>query len=84
MDPTLNSTSAPVSTDGTQGTDAVTSPTPTKAHSSSGKITNVNNLRKDNPDVWKQLSEGIATTICNQMKASQDRIRQMRLEDESK
>ena len=40
-------------------------------------VNNMSELKTKAPEVYKAMMQGLATNICNEMKASQDRIKEM-------
>ncbi|MEI8365491.1 MAG: hypothetical protein WCF65_03640 [Parachlamydiaceae bacterium] len=47
------------------------------ANTATTKVASVADLKRKAPKVYQQMMEGIAMNICNNMKASQDRISAM-------
>lgn len=79
----------PIELDPSVNTPATPTPAPTDTNSQitggvatakSGSKTNFKNmeeLRKENPKLYNKMLEGIAQTICYQMKDRQDRINEI-------
>lgn len=77
----------------TQSSNAPVNPTslpagktaPTGKSSSSNSDTKINSLaelQEKAPEVWKAMLEGLAMNICNKMRDSQERLKQMMREAE--
>ena len=47
---------------------------------SSTKINSLDDLKKKSPELYRKMMEGIAMSICSDMKEHQDRLKQMMAE----
>ena len=49
----------------------------TQEATSATKISNINDLREKAPKVYNQMLIGLATTVCNRMQHSQERVKKI-------
>jgi hypothetical protein len=52
-------------------------PKPIKGIADSGKVRNLEELKKEAPEIYNMMLMGIATNICNEMKAQQERLKKL-------
>jgi hypothetical protein len=55
----------------------ISAPKPIKGISDSGKVRNLEELKKEAPEIYQMMLRGIATNICNEMKAQQERLKKI-------
>lgn len=79
-----NASSSPVSTEHAQaaapaaaGTSTAPASAPAASFNASTAISSMGDLEKKAPTVYKAMLEGIATNIINEMKAHEDRMKEI-------